>query len=76
MRASEASLDHIGQESRQSVLGLMAAGVAFLLLIYVGAFLVVVEFVYCHVIAAPSKKLLGRLGWRLRPTAPDQRAGV
>jgi hypothetical protein len=39
------------------------AAVALLLLIYAAALLVVIEFVYRDLIAAPISWLLTRLGW-------------
>jgi hypothetical protein len=48
--------------SGPSLLRLLMAGVALLLLIYAAALLVVIEFVYRGLIAAPIAWLLTRLG--------------
>ena len=48
--------------SGPSLLRLLMAGVALLLLIYAAALLVVIEFVYRDLIAAPIAWLLTRLG--------------
>jgi hypothetical protein len=49
-------------ESELSLLRLLMAGVAVVMLIYAAALLVVIEFVYRHLIAAPIAWLLTRLG--------------
>ena len=49
-------------ESELSLLRLLMAGIALVLLVYAAAFLVVIEFVYRHLIAAPIAWLLTRLG--------------
>jgi hypothetical protein len=49
-------------ESELSLLRLLMAGVAVVMLVYAAALLVVIEFVYCHLIAAPTVWLLTRLG--------------
>ena len=54
-------------DSGTSLLRLLMAGISMLLLIYGLAFLVVIEFVYRHLIAAPTAWLLSRLAglaWR------------
>ena len=54
-------------DSGTSLLRLLMAGISMLLLIYGLAFLVVIEFVYRHLIAAPAAWLLTRLAglaWR------------
>jgi small-conductance mechanosensitive channel len=49
-------------ESELSLLRLLMAAIAMVLLIYAAGFLVVIEFVYRHLIAAPIAWLLTRLG--------------
>jgi hypothetical protein len=48
--------------SGPSLLRLLMAAIAVVLLVYVAALLVVIEFVYRHLIAAPIAWLLIRLG--------------
>jgi hypothetical protein len=48
-------------ESELSLLRLLMAAIAVLLLVYGAALLVVIEFVYRHLIAAPIAWLLTRL---------------
>ena len=48
-------------ESGPSLLRLLMAGIAMLLLVYGLALLVIIEFVYRHLIAAPIAWLLTRL---------------
>ena len=52
-----------GPETELSFLQLLMAGIAMLLLFYGMALLVVIEFAYRHLIAAPKTWLLRRLGW-------------
>jgi hypothetical protein len=49
-------------ESEPSLLQLLMTGIAMLLLVYGMALLVVIEFTYHHLIAAPTAWLLRRLG--------------
>jgi len=54
-------------ESELSLLQLLMTGIAMLLLVYGLALLVVIEFIYRHLIAAPTAWLLRRLAglaWR------------
>jgi hypothetical protein len=56
-----------GPESELGLLQLLMTGIAMLLLIYGMALLVVLEFTYRHLIAAPTAWLLRRLAgltWR------------
>jgi hypothetical protein len=50
-----------GPESELGFLQLLMTGIAMLLLIYGMALLVVLEFTYRHLIAAPTAWLLSRL---------------
>jgi hypothetical protein len=49
-------------------LSLIMAALAMVLLVYVAAFSVVIEFVYRHLIAVPISWLLGRLMRAARPS--------
>jgi hypothetical protein len=54
-------------EGELSLLQLLITSIAMLLLVYGMALLVVIEFIYRHLIAAPTAWLLSRLGafaWR------------
>ena len=54
-------------DSELSLLQLLMTGIAMLLLVYGLALLVVIEFIYRHLIAAPTAWLLRRLAglaWR------------
>ena len=51
------------RESELSLLQLLMARIAMLLLVYGIALLVVIEFAYRHLIAAPKTWLVRRLGW-------------
>ncbi len=56
---------HVGRprpESGPSLLRLLMAAIAVVLLVYAAALLVVIEFVYRHLIASPIAWLLTRLG--------------
>jgi hypothetical protein len=48
-------------ESWTDVLRLMMAGIAVVLLIYVAAYCVIIEFAYRHLVAAPMGWLMARL---------------
>jgi hypothetical protein len=56
-----ADVERPGLESELSLLRLLMAGVAVVMLVYAAALLVVIEFVYRHLIAAPIMWLLTRL---------------
>jgi hypothetical protein len=47
--------------SWKDVLRLMMAGIAVVLLIYVAAYFVIIEFAYRHLVAAPMGWLMARL---------------
>jgi hypothetical protein len=49
-------------DSELSLLQLLMTGIAMLLLVYGLALLVVIEFIYRHLIAAPTAWLLRHLG--------------
>jgi hypothetical protein len=49
-------------------LSLIMAALAIVLLVYMAAFSVVIEFVYRHLIVAPVSWLLGRLMGAARPS--------
>ena len=62
-----AGVEGLRADSGTSLLRLLMAGISMLLLIYGLAFLVVIEFVYRHLIAAPGAWLFTRLAglaWR------------
>jgi hypothetical protein len=62
-----AAVERPRPENELSLLRLLMAAIAILLLVYGLAFLVVIEFVYRHLIAAPTAWLLSRLAglaWR------------
>jgi hypothetical protein len=48
-------------ESWTDVLRLMMASIAMVLLVYVAAYCVIVEFAYRHLVAAPLEWLMARL---------------
>jgi hypothetical protein len=51
-------------ESCADAIGLMMAGFAMVLLIYVAACSVIIEFAYRHLVAAPIEWLVARLASR------------
>ena len=66
-----AGFESRGPESELSLLQLLMAGIAMLLLVYGMALLVVIEFAYRHLIAAPKTWLLRRLGWPGATSCPQ-----
>ena len=63
-----AAVERPRPENELSLLRLLMAAIALVLLVHGFALLVVIEFVYRHLIAAPAAWLLSRLGglaWRL-----------
>ena len=59
-------------ESELSLLRLLMAGIALVLLVYAAAFLVVIEFVYRHLIGAPLAWLLTCLAGLAPHKAPPR----
>jgi hypothetical protein len=62
-----AGIERPGADSGLTLLWLLMAAIALVLLVYGFALLVVIEFIYRHLIAAPAAWLLARLGglaWR------------
>jgi hypothetical protein len=57
-----ANFERSNLESCAAALGLIMAAFAMVLLIYVAACSVIIQFAYRHVIAAPTAWLLSRLG--------------
>ena len=60
-------------ESWAAALGLIMAACAMVLLIYVAACFVIIQFAYRHVVAAPTAWLFSRLeglGWRSQAHQP------